>query len=372
MKMQYWRTIIYICIVTLALFCVSCSYKPSEQLSSSPITGADVNNTTAQPSSSPITGSDVEKPIELTSPPIINNTDVDASKSGEILPLDSVPLEDLWYWYSLMDDTHKANYEELYGAIMAWLETQDDPVDFPYEFHYEMTAPRFNLEDYLFVALYIKEDNPLIKSFLSLCGDERDGKIAFMEALRYPHNDVVQMSHEMVSASEEFLSGLTTDMNDYEKYKHIADALCLLTSYDYSSAEHMDNLAGTIMDYGDYEKMQWSLYAYGAIVRKTAVCEGISFAYQYLCNRAGLWCISIGGNTTAGTHQWNMILIDGGYYWVDVTWMMEYGERYFCLTDEQLSIDHDLPNYSFMPIPSTFFTCDATEYAYMSGDTGNL
>jgi len=353
--MKNRRAIIYICVVTLAIFCVSCNNKPSEQLSSSPITGPDV-----------------EKPIELPSPPSMTDTDLDASKPGEILPLDSVPLEDLWYWYSLMDDTHKANYKELYGAIMAWLATQDDPVDLPYEFHYEMTAPRFTLEDYLIVALSIKEDNPLIKSFLSLGGDERDGKIAFMEALRYPHNVVVQMSHDMVSASEELLSELTTDMNDYEKYKHIADTLCLLTAYDYSSAEHMDSLAGSNMDEEDYQNMQWSLYAYGAIVRKTAVCEGISYAYQYLCNRAGLWCITIGGNTTAGSHQWNMIFIDGGYYWVDVTWMMGYGERYFCLTDEQLTIDHDLPDYSYMPIPSTFFTCDATEHAYMGGDTGSL
>jgi len=57
---------------------------------------------------------------------------------------------------------------------------------------------------------------------------------------------------------------------------------------------------------------------------------------------------------------------------VDVTWMMEHGERYFCLTDEQLVIDHSLPDYSHMPIPSTFYTCDATKYAYMGGDTGRL
>ena len=353
MKLQNWRTTICICIVTFALLCGSCSNKPSEQLSSSASTG-----------------SDVEKPIELHTPPFITDIVVDMSKPGEMLPLDSVPLEELWYWYSLMGETHKESYKELYGAIIAWLTTEDDSVDFPYEFHYEMAAPGFTLEDYLIVALYIKEDNPFINSFLSLGGDERDGKVSFVEALRYPHNDIVHMSHDLILASEDLLSGLTTDMNDYEKYKFIADALWQHISYDYSSAWHIDNLSGSNMEDDDYQAMQWSLTAFSAIVRKTAVCEGISYAYQYLCNRAGLWCISIAGNTDAGTHQWNMILIDGGYYWVDVTWMIEYGDRYFCLTDEQLLIDHDLPDYSYMLIPSTFFVCDATEHAYMGGDAG--
>ena len=406
MKKQYRRTIIYICFVILVLSCVSCSNRSSEQLPpssvigsdvdsttqqppsssdigsdvdnttqqppSSPVTGSDVDSTVEQPPSSPPTGSGVDKPIEQPTPPSITDTDDDVPKPGGTLPLDTVPLDELWYWYSLMDETHKENYMELYDAIMAWLTAENSPADLANEFRYEMTAARFTLEDYLIVALNIKEDNPLIKAILSLGGDEAGGRVNFIEALRYPYDDIVLMSRDIVSASGELLSGLTTDMNDYEKYRYIAETLCLRVSYDYVSFGHYVNSTGSLMDDDAYKKMQWSQSAYGAIVRKTAICEGFAYAYQYLCNRAGLWCISVGGSSSSGAHQWNMIVIDGGYYWVDVTWMLACGERYFCLTDEQLLIDHNLPNYTNMPIPSTFFTCDATEYAYMGGKTGSL
>jgi transglutaminase/protease-like cytokinesis protein 3 len=60
-----------------------------------------------------------------------------------------------------------------------------------------------------------------------------------------------------------------------------------------------------------------------------------------------------------------MIRLEDSYYWVDVIFMATtYSrERYFCLTDEQLSVTHSFDN-NHREIP----VCNTTKYAF----TGDL
>ena len=64
---------------------------------------------------------------------------------------------------------------------------------------------------------------------------------------------------------------------------------------------------------------------YGALVKKTAVCEGYAKAYKYLLNSAGIECEilqGIGKNSSGNTesHAWNAVYLDNKWYLVDVTW----------------------------------------------------
>ncbi len=58
----------------------------------------------------------------------------------------------------------------------------------------------------------------------------------------------------------------------------------------------------------------WSAYA--ALIDGTAVCEGLSKAYQLLLYRAGINC----GVVTGPGHMWNYVEIDGEWYYTDITW----------------------------------------------------
>ncbi|MFC4803848.1 transglutaminase domain-containing protein [Filifactor villosus] len=89
--------------------------------------------------------------------------------------------------------------------------------------------------------------------------------------------------------------------------------------------------------------------AYGALVKKEAVCQGYAHTFYLLATRCGLEAHIVSN----GDHAWNIIkLDDGNYYHVDVTWEdpyesdtgrpnKEYGykklrNRYINLTSEEI------------------------------------
>ncbi|MBQ9937188.1 MAG: hypothetical protein IJO86_02540 [Oscillospiraceae bacterium] len=63
--------------------------------------------------------------------------------------------------------------------------------------------------------------------------------------------------------------------------------------------------------------------AYGALVKKEAVCEGYASAFQYLMREVGVQCIMVKGTLDldgrSESHAWNKIELGGSYYNVDVT-----------------------------------------------------
>lgn len=83
--------------------------------------------------------------------------------------------------------------------------------------------------------------------------------------------------------------------------------------------------------------------AYGAIVNKEAVCEGIAYAFSYLLNSVGIKSTVVDGIADGVPHAWNIVRIKNICYHFDVTWDLirkdEYNNMiydYFCLTDMDL------------------------------------
>lgn len=66
--------------------------------------------------------------------------------------------------------------------------------------------------------------------------------------------------------------------------------------------------------------------AASALYFKTAQCSGISRAFKYAMDLLGIWCIVVEGEVLdkgrREPHAWNMVRIDGVYYYTDVTMMM--------------------------------------------------
>lgn len=87
--------------------------------------------------------------------------------------------------------------------------------------------------------------------------------------------------------------------------------------------------------------------AYGAIVDKCAVCEGISAAFCYLLSLVGVESTVVNGTikkTSDYRHTWNIIKIDGKSYHFDVTWNLKNKNNskfpcldYFALKDSDLN-----------------------------------
>lgn len=93
--------------------------------------------------------------------------------------------------------------------------------------------------------------------------------------------------------------------------------------------------------------------AYGALVNKKGVCDGISSAFSLLAQRMGFECSMVSGKATFRTsgfseHAWNVIKIGDSFYHIDATWDVnhkeqtgEYSYEYFCVSDDSINRDHD-------------------------------
>ena len=99
---------------------------------------------------------------------------------------------------------------------------------------------------------------------------------------------------------------LAGDLSDYEKteriYRYIADHV----SYDY---DHVNDNSYTL---------QYTAYA--AMIQKKAVCQGYATLLYYMLEEADVDCRVVSGYASGEAHGWNLIGVDGLYYWGDVTW----------------------------------------------------
>ena len=118
-----------------------------------------------------------------------------------------------------------------------------------------------------------------------------------------------------------------------------------------------------------------STTAYGALINGTALCGGYAKAFQYLAEAAGIRCTTVTGHKKDGEpHIWNLVILDGEGYYVDVTWddpvplpenenSEERGEvfyNYFCITEEELLRTHVIDGEDNIALPD----CTAETYNY--------
>lgn len=169
---------------------------------------------------------------------------------------------------------------------------------------------------------------------------------------------------------DKIIDGAPKNATDYELELYANDYLVENCVYDKEAAETED-IAGHEND------------AYGALVEKKAVCEGYSRAFQLLCNRLGIDCISVSGTADGEPHGWNNVKLDGEWYEVDVTWNDTDGDTefpvydYFNLPSDKFSESHyTSPLYSEISLSEYENTdyyfnifapkCTGTKYYYYS------
>ena len=135
-----------------------------------------------------------------------------------------------------------------------------------------------------------------------------------------------------------------TDKSDYEKSRLLHDRLAAATLYELAG-EHQT--------------------AYGALVQGTAVCAGYSHAYQLLMQRVGIptWYVtgsSFAPNGQLVGHAWNLVQLDGEWYYTDVTWDDQPNYTfyaYFNNTTEQMAESHFVGAYAEY-LPTATATAD--------------
>lgn len=139
--------------------------------------------------------------------------------------------------------------------------------------------------------------------------------------------------NEMGRVCDEIISKMPEGLTSEEKYEFLGREICSRTVYVDKSSWNIP-----------YEEVNWSwCYMNGPLLDGEGLCQAYAYAYQYLCHRAGLWCVTVSGEC----HCWNMIkLEDGSTYHVDLTWADVdweedgFNENQFLMTQKQCEYDH--------------------------------
>ncbi len=106
-----------------------------------------------------------------------------------------------------------------------------------------------------------------------------------------------QMQKEIDIRVENILAGIDDRMCDAEKILYIHDAVVGMCDYVDSDTDKGRNI-------------------YDVFVKGKALCVGYTLAFSYLCDKIGIPNIPV----FSDDHIWNMVELDGKWYYVDCTW----------------------------------------------------
>lgn len=158
-----------------------------------------------------------------------------------------------------------------------------------------------------------------------------------------------------METADNILAGMPNG-SDYEKELYLHDVLVNRVTYTSSKLEEQNG--------------------YTALVEGKGVCAGYAFALQYLLMRAGIQSYYVVGYA-GESHAWNLVKIDGKWYYVDATWddpvyngsddpYSPY-HSYFNITTAMLQEDH---TPSDIPYNVPLENCTATDaFYYRVNDT---
>ena len=279
--------------------------------------------------------------------PQAGETDKEPSRS----PAENGEPEEKWepapeisdgnYAYECLDETGKEVYDQMLQTILSYEEsvelatTDTEVMGKAYEALCADYGGLFWVQGYTFTS-YTMGEKVVGLEFAPDYRMEEQQKDAYQQQV----DQVVEV----------WLAGISPQASDYEKARFVFESLIERVDYVEGAPENQ-----TIL----------SVFLYGE-----TVCQGYASATQYLLQRLGIPAAIISGYANGEAHAWNLIALDGVYYYMDTTWgnstyldqdsLQEkfVNHNFMCMTERELLLNHQ-PETSF-PLPE----CNSIEHNY--------
>lgn len=171
--------------------------------------------------------------------------------------------------------------------------------------------------------------------------------IRFSPTYSMEREQVLTRKVKIEQEAERLVQGACGLVDEYDKVKYVYETLIRNTQYDLSAPDNQN--------------------IYSVFVNHVSVCQGYAKAVQYLLERLGVECTLVQGSVDTGEgHAWNLVKVNGSYYYVDATWgdasylpdengqesdyVPQISYDYLCITTNQLLQTHMLAGVVELPV----------------------
>lgn len=214
-------------------------------------------------------------------------------------------------------------------------------------------ANGYTFEEICEVFFYLRCDHPEIFwiETLEVCGDE------IIYVYGADSEETARIKAKIDAVVSKYLAEVNDSMSAYDVALHFHTKL--INSLDY------EMLFSSLDEETDRVGIDYIRTICGPFLTGKAVCAGYAYAFQYLMQKCGIECTKISGDAVNEDgvnekHAWNLIKIDGEYYYTDVTWddssttvqevkNTDIGFSYFCVTTDEILRTRKIKQMPVMP-----------------------
>ena len=225
------------------------------------------------------------------------------------------------YAYSTLNETQQEVYDQMVYAIEERKEYVSLATTDQEEMKKVYWAVRYDHCEYFWTDSYRYE------VFTNRKGETT--ALYFRPEYTMDEKQQAEYQKQIDASADQMLKGISKEASDYEKALYVYRTLIEQTEY-VETSENNQNIISTFVNH-------------------ETVCQGYSYGAQYLLNRLGVACTTVCGTAEGTNHSWNLIVMDGEYYYMDVTW----GEAEYWASvdgDDQAEGTKDVVNYSYFGV----------------------
>lgn len=206
-------------------------------------------------------------------------------------PLQVKTISQEKYAYNTLDDATKLVYDEILYAIMH----REDEV--------QIATTDIEQMELAYLAVRYDYCNLFWLKQFSYVTYSRDDAITAIEITPEYSMTAAEQKKTQKAIDQEatrMLADAPKDGSDYEKALYVFEKLIEDVDYVEDSADNQNIIS--------------------VFLNHETICQGYAYATQYLLEKLGITCTTVIGTVSDGPHAWNLVKLDGEYYYMDTTW----------------------------------------------------